>query len=106
MSKFNLSELATKINAAIDEGHKAASAEPDDGGSANLDHVVLHGLKGMREATMRNAGINCTKRRSSGEFSLTAPFAGQGARRHAGVQAMANSLKLAGVDCYVNYIMD
>jgi len=103
---MDLKELASKINVAITIGQMAAEAQPNDGGSANLDHVVVYGLKGVRESAMEKAGINCHKGRYAGEFHLTAPFSGQGNRRYAGVQAMCKSLKDAGVDCYVYYMMD
>ncbi|MCA0846101.1 hypothetical protein [Salipiger thiooxidans] len=97
--------LSKKIAAATEAGKIAAAAQLDDGGSANLDHVVIFGLKGVREAALLNAGIDCRKR-GVGKFALGAPFAGQGNRRAAGVEAQADALNAAGVQCYVHYQMD
>ena len=37
----DLNEIARHCREAIAAGHAAADAQADDGGSANLDHVVL-----------------------------------------------------------------
>lgn len=103
--KHDLQELSAKVKRATAAGMTAAEACPDDGGSANLDHVCLYGLKGVREASLRKAGIN-GYRGSRGTFHLYAPFPGQGNRRYAGVQAMHQSLANDGVACYVFYQLD
>lgn len=107
MTKDQLAELPAKIRAAIQAGHEAAAACPDDSGSANLDHVVIP-MPGVRESTV--AGLpgemwpaSAWHRRG---FHLSAPFAGIGNRRAAGVQAMHKALKALGVECYVFYQMD
>lgn len=100
----NYYDLAEKVQAARFAGQAAADAEPDDGGSANLDHVVLTDLKGVREATLRVHGIAAYKGRDG--FHLSDNFGGQGNRRYAGVQAMWRSLRDAGVPCHVHYQMD
>lgn len=98
-------ELASKIAAAKVAGEAAAKAAPNDGGSANLDHVVLTGLKGVREASLRKAGINARRGRP-GSFHLSTDFGGQGQRNYVGVQAMYRSLSEAGVPCHVHYQID
>lgn len=103
--KHDLTDLAAKVRRATAAGVAKANAEPGDGGSANLDHVCLYGLKGVREASMRKAGISGFKG-SAGVFHLDAPFPGQGQRRYAGVQEMYAALKLDGVACYVHYQLD
>lgn len=104
MPAADYSELSAKIAAAIIAGKQAADAQANDGGSANLDHVVLTGLRGVREASLRKAGIQAHKGRWG--FHLTAPFDGQGQRRYAGVQAMCEHLQAAGVECHVFYQLD
>lgn len=101
----DLKALSQKVSIALTAGHAAAEAEPNDGGSANLDHVVLIGLKGVRRDAMIKAGIHCYKR-GPGQFALSHDFGGQGMRRAAGVEAMARTLSAEGVDCYINYITD
>lgn len=104
--KIDLGLLSQKVKIALVAGWKAADAAPDDGGSANLDRVVLYGLKGVREDTLRNCGISCHKGRNAGTFHMSESFGGQGNRRYIGVQAMAESLKAQGIECYVHYQMD
>jgi hypothetical protein len=105
MTPDQLQDLARAVAKAIEAGKAAAEAQPDDGGSANRDHVYLYGLKRMKVATLRAAGIDCTKW-LPGEFHLRAPFAGQADRRYAGVQAMYKSLIADGVECSVYYQAD
>lgn len=103
----DLSSIAAACREAIAAGHAAAEASPDDGGSANLDHVVLTDLAGCRITSIEKAGIPVAfKGRFAGWFHLSAPFAGMGNRRAAGVQAMAKHLQAAGVSCHVHYQMD
>ena len=104
MAQARYAELSAKVAAAIVAGQQAAEAEASDGGSANLDHVVLTGLRGVREDSLRKAGISAHKGRWG--FHLSAPFNGQGQRRYAGVQAMAKHLQDAGVECHVFYQLD
>lgn len=101
-----LADLAEAVRGAIAAGKAAADASPDDGGSANLDHVVLYGLRGVRETSLRNAGVDASKGRHAGEFTLPTPFGGQGNRRYLGVQAMCKHLKDCGWSAYVYYVMD
>ena len=48
--KNKYGELSTLISQAITKGREAAE-QVDDGGTANLDRVVISGLKGVREST-------------------------------------------------------
>ena len=105
--KRDFDDLAKKVHAATAEGMAASLSYPNDGGSANLDHVCIYGLKGVRESSLMAAGIDCRKATGMpGVFRLVAPFPGQGNQRVAGVEAMAASLRKAGVDCYVHSQMD
>lgn len=105
MKAEQLKDLAFAVSKAIEAGKAAADAQPDDAGTANLDHVYLYDLKRVKLETLMAAGIDCTKW-APGEFHLRAPFAGQGNRRYAGVQAMFKSLQADGVKCSVYYQMD
>lgn len=97
--------LATQINEARVKG-KAAADKVEDGGTCNLDKVVLCGLSRVREATLKNAGIDCYKHWSfRGAFVLSGSY-GQANKNTIGIQAMADHLKSVGVDCYVHSQMD
>jgi hypothetical protein len=104
----DLKTLAAHCVAAIATGTAAAEAQINDGGSANLDHVVLTGLERVRLASMESAGVPVTYKdhRFPGWFHLSAPFPGIGQRNYAGVQAMAKHLQDAGVPCHIHYQMD
>lgn len=102
--KPDFTELAARIREARASGQAAADACPNDGGSANLDHVVLTGLGRVREATLRKFGIDAYRSRSG--FHLSESFGGQGNRRYVGVQAMYKSLREAGVPCFIYYQVD
>lgn len=104
MSKY--AELSKIVSDALSLGHEAA-AKSDDGGTANLDSIVLTGLKGVREKSLINAGIPCSKKRSeNGAFWLNVSFGGQGNKRNAGVEAAKKYLQENGVRCYIYYQMD
>lgn len=104
----DLNEIATHCVAAIMAGTAAAEAQDNDGGSANLDHVVLTGLERVRLASLEKAGVPVMYKdgRFPGWFHLVAPFSGIGQRNYSGVQAMAKHLQAAGVSCHVHYQMD
>ena len=71
------SDLSKIINEALSLGREAAK-HVDDGGTANNDRICISGLKGVRESTLNNAGINCYKHWSfPGTFILSSSF-GQG----------------------------
>lgn len=99
----NLTELAAKVQRATAAGH-AAAATVDDGGTCNMDHVVIY-LPRVREAAVKAAGINASKW-AAGEFHLVDSFGGQANKRSAGVEAMAKALKAEGVECFIYYQMD
>lgn len=103
---MNLTELAEKIIEATKEGLAAAEAV-GDGGTCNLDHVVITGLKHVRRAALENAlGCRHLSRAYAGAFRLPAPFPGQANQRYVGVQAQAAGLRARGVECYVSYHID
>lgn len=105
MTADRLKDLAFAVAKAIEAGKAAAEAAPDDGGTANLDHIYLYDLKRVKLDALKAVGIDCSKW-APGEFHLHAPFQGQGNRRYAGVQAMYQSLVADGVKCAVYYQVD
>lgn len=99
------SELSKLIDEALFIGQQAAD-KTNDGGTANLDKLVISGLKGVRESTLKNAGINCYKHWSyAGDFVISRSY-GQGNKNTAGIEAAKDYLKSKGVDCYVHSQMD
>lgn len=106
MAKLPLAELAKLVVEAQAEGQKAADAT-EDGGTCNLDTVVIYGYPGTSEASMQKAGIDCYKLRRAGNFALSGcSFGGQANKRNRGVEAMCKYLSEHGVDCFVHYQMD
>lgn len=106
MESKKYSEMAEIVNEALRLGREAA-AQSDDGGTANLDTIVLTGLKGVREKTLNDAGIPCDKKSNDpGCFWLHASFGGIGNKRNAGVEAAKKHLQENGVRCYIYYQMD
>ncbi|KAA8555174.1 hypothetical protein [Pseudomonas marginalis] len=107
MKKAEIATLPPKIEIAMKAGQIAADACTNDGGSANCDRVVIR-MPGVRAAWVE--GLRGYLQEAHGwharGFHLDAPFAGIGNRRYAGVQAMYESLKNQGVDCYVYYQID
>lgn len=103
LSKY--SELTKLIDEALSIGQQAAD-KINDGGTANMDALVICGLKGIRESTLNNAGISCYKHWSfSGSFVLNHSY-GQGDKNTVGVGAAKDYLKSKGVDCYIHHQMD
>lgn len=99
-------KLKQHIDQALKIGREAA-AKSDDGGSANMDTIVLTGLDGVRESALSKAGIPCSKKsRSPGSFWLDVSFGGIGNKRNAGVEAAKAYLKERGVSCYIHYQLD
>ena len=98
-------KLAAHVQEAIRVG-KEASEKSADGGSANLDHVVLTGLKGVRLQALTSLGIPASKGRHSGYFPLDTFFGGQGDKNAVGVKAMSEHLTEVGVAHYVHYQLD
>ncbi|WP_288076479.1 hypothetical protein [Pseudomonas sp.] len=107
MTKEELVALAPKIQIAIKAGKVAAAACSNDGGSANLDRVVIP-VPGMRASTVHDLpGFICKRHGHHQQgIHLDTPWPGIGNRHSAGVQAMYQSLKDQGVDCYVYYQVD
>ncbi|EKT4493366.1 hypothetical protein QEM27_001063 [Pseudomonas putida] len=107
MTKEELAALPAKVRIAIEAGKAAAAACTDDGGSANLDRVVIP-LRGLRSSQIKGlpGEVYPASTYHPRGLHLSVPFAGIGNRRYAGVQAMYRSLKDQGVDCYVYYQLD
>lgn len=102
MTKEEVKALGPKISIAIEAGKAAAAACTNDSGSANLDRVVIP-VPGMRLDTDHALPGYIQKRHGYHQqgVHLDTPWPGQGNQRSAGVQAMHQSLKDQGVNCYV-----
>ncbi|QKU21875.1 MULTISPECIES: hypothetical protein [Acinetobacter] len=99
------SDLSKIISEAVSLGREAAKTV-DDGGTANNDRICISGLKGVRESTLNNAGINCYKHWSfPGTFILSSSF-GQGNKNCKGLSVALDHMKNNGVDCYMHWQMD
>lgn len=103
MEKYK--QLKKFIDEALALGRKAAETV-DDGGSANCDAICISDLKGVRESTLNNAGINCYKHWSiSGTFILSSSF-GQGNKNTRGLEVALEHMKKNSIDCYMHWQMD
>lgn len=109
MKKEELEGLGEKIRIATDAGMSAANACESDGGSANCDRVVIR-IPGVRESVIKRLELPGYIYEASNYHGrglhLPTPWGGIGARNCAGVEAMNDSLKAQGVDCYVYYQID
>lgn len=107
MTKDELVSLGPKIQIAISAGKAAAEACTNDGGSANCDRVVIP-IPGLRAASA--AGLPGYVQKKSAwhqqGIHLDTPWPGMANQHSAGVEAMHESLKVQGVDCYVYYQID
>ncbi|MDR2309332.1 MAG: hypothetical protein LBE53_19340 [Paucimonas sp.] len=107
MTKEQLAALPEKVRIAIEAGKAAAVAHPNDGGSANLDRVVIP-VPGLRASQLPSLPGYVQK--SSGYHQqgihLDTPWPGQGNQHSAGVRAMHQSLQAQGVDCYIYHQID
>lgn len=107
MTKEELAGLPAKICVAIEAGKAAAAACTDDGGSANLDRVVIP-VPGLRASQLPGLPgyLQKKSRYHQQGVHLDTPWPGQGNQHSAGVQAMHKSLKDQGVNCYVYFQVD
>lgn len=107
MTKEELASLPEKMRIAIEAGKAAAAACADDGGSANLDRVVIPipGLRASQVPSLPGYIQQRTTWHRQG-IHLDTPWPGQGNQRSVGVRAMHQSLKDQCVDCYVYYQLD
>ncbi|AIL61102.1 hypothetical protein [Pseudomonas alkylphenolica] len=107
MTKEELAGLPEKVRLAIEVGKAAAAACSNDGGSANLDRVVIP-VPGLRASSLPSLpGYMQKKSRYHQQgIHLDTPWPGTGNRQSAGVQAMRQSLKAQGVNCYAYYQVD
>lgn len=110
MTKEELASLPEKVRIATEAGKAAAAACSNDGGSANLDRVVIPvpGLRASQLPELPGKLWKLWKRNNWHQqgIHLDTPWPGQGDQHSAGVQAMHSSLKSQGVDCYVYYQID
>lgn len=107
MTKEEIARLGPKVAIAIEAGKEAAAACTSDGGSANLDRVVIP-IPGMRAVSVKGLPGYVQKKHGYHQqgIHLDTPWPGIGNQHSAGVQAMHKSLKDQGVDCYVYYQID
>ncbi|MBC3411327.1 hypothetical protein HU720_08420 [Pseudomonas sp. SWRI51] len=107
MTKEELAGLPEKVRVAIEAGKAAAAACTNDGGSANLDRVVIP-VPGLRARQLPTLPGYLQKRSGYHQqgIHLDTPWPGIGNQHSAGVQAMHVSLQAQGVDCYVYYQVD
>lgn len=107
MTKEQLAALPGKVRIATEAGKAAAAAYPNDGGSANLDRVVIP-VPGLRASQLPTLPGYVQKRSSYHQqgIHLDTPWPGQGNRHSAGVRAMHQSLQAQGVDCYIYHQVD
>ncbi|MBF8793416.1 hypothetical protein ABGT18_08380 [Pseudomonas putida] len=107
MTKEELAGLPAKVRIATEAGKAAAAACTDDGGSANLDRVVIP-VPGLRPNQLPGLPgyVQKKSRYHQQGIHLDTPWPGQGNQHSAGVQAMHKSLKDQGVNCYVYYQVD
>lgn len=93
------------------EAAKVAAESGDDGGTANLDSLVLR-LPGARETkvleTIRTAGLYCRKKREwiGPGYFISHGYGGQGDRNARAVKAMDKSLTADGWKTDIFYQMD
>lgn len=102
MTKDQLINLATHVATAKTKAKEAADAV-DDGGTANLDTLVIY-LPRTREKSLIDAGIEGYRLR--GGWALRGFHHGQGQKQTAGVRAGAEYLRQHGYDATVWYQMD
>ena len=107
MTKEELASLPATVRIAIEAGKAAAAACSNDGGSANLDRVVIP-VPGLRASQLPALPgyVQKKSRYHQQGIHLDTPWPGIGNRHSAGVEAMHKSLKAQGVDCYVYYQVD
>lgn len=101
----DFSQMAEHIKEALRLGQEAAD-KVEDGGSCNLDHIVICGLKYVKEETLLKAGIPVSSKTGAGAFSLSSFFGGQADKNAKGCQVASKYLKSVGVDNYIYYMMD
>lgn len=107
MTKEELASLPEKVRIAVEAGKAAAEACDNDGGSANCDRVVIP-VPGLRASQLPSLPgyVQKKSRYHQQGIHLDTPWPGIGNRNYAGVQAMHQSLKAQGVNCYVYYQID
>lgn len=108
---IDYAKLAEDLKAARDEGFKAAESV-SDGGSCNLDNVVIRLPRARRDRVdraAREAGMSSSHQSSPAwarGFAIHAPRLGMGGKNTAQAEAMAAALKSRGWDAHVFYLTD
>lgn len=110
----NLPKLTEDLRAAYKAAKKAVG-KMKDGGSCNSDAVgfpfdrLPHPNKRMViDKAFEAAGIHSYWSKKYGQNLIRASgsFGGQGGRNYKGIQVMADHLKKAGWDVFVDYVVD
>lgn len=103
MKKQEIKELAGHVRTAIRLANEEAAKYPDDGGTCNMDTVILS-LSHVRMSSLEAAGISAYR---LGSFiALSISGIGMAEKRTAAVQAAAQHLKDQGYPAHVWYQMD
>jgi len=102
---IDFKKLASDIHDAKRIGREAAD-KVSDGGTANMDYVVINDFRHIKIGTMIKHGIGCSKGRWAGQFDLDHFFGGQGDKNTVGVKAMNEHLKKCGWNTHIKYITD
>lgn len=100
-----LGGLAAHVREAIRIGLEAAE-KSDDGGSANLDQVILTNLENFPLQALLDHDLPACETHHKGQYALTEWFGGQGNKRAVGVSATSKYLTKVGVAHYVHYQLD
>lgn len=107
---IDYTKLGTDIRAALEAAEDAACAS-DDGGTCNLDSLVIT-LKGARAAKVEAVAVAAGAIYASkgyrwpGEYTIGIPTGGQANRRTRAVEAAKRSLQAAGWSAHVSYVID
>lgn len=109
MKRIDVKELAEALKAAAIAAQAASQGE--DGGTCNLDSVILRVPKGTRFDTIKSAavlaGINVSETTWFGRgFFLNFDVRGQGNARSRGAEAASHLLQERGYRTSMYYQMD
>ena len=108
---YNFEKLTAAVTAAMQAGQTAADSKPDDGGTCNMDAVILR-IPRINEQkvveAMAAAGVHTRKDTwwHGPGYMINPTSGGQGDRNTRAAEAIAKSLKEAGYDAMMHYQMD
>lgn len=101
-------DLAEALKSAVEAARAAVEANPDDGGTCNMDTATIYLPRydaTMVENAGRSAGVYCSKW-GKGEYHLVLPVGGQGYRQTVAAEAARDALKALGYSAGVYYMID